>query len=260
MCENKYQVKKYEVDKIWAQKVQIVKNGKVVKSYKDNCEIVKLGEPIGPFFVMKDVAEATNVNISQVSKILNGEYRVSKGYEFYYQGKTKFELVVPNAGDYKAKNSVYIAPSMPFEEKMQENLEKIGFKNVKLIEENKYNSKFELDCNNVNCNNKAIRSYRDLAYYERMALCECCTSILKSVVTPKKYGEKTLQDVRPDLSKYYKSKNNNGKSFDQISSGTATKIVLQCTECDETYHAIAHNLAQNARGKMPSVRFNCNHN
>lgn len=167
-----------ELPMIYAQKM---------KNLKDNLtrpEWVEDGEPIGPFLTGIEASEYFGLNYASAGNSINSN-RVYKNYKFFTNGTKKFVFKVPNnRGAKENKLLLRATRDNPHdEESILYNMEVCGFENVSIIKFDGVKSIMQVDCCNVECDEKVNkRNYNHLTQTTQYLppRCEKCKSLYKA--------------------------------------------------------------------------------
>lgn len=171
-----YKIEKYNVPLIWAQKI----SGRV--NSKDG--VIKIGEPIGPFFTCRETGQALNLKFpDHVSAYLNKE-KSGENYLFYTFGEKEMIFKIPNV-KYAKENGLLIqtTPTQKVtSEIIQHNMNICGFENVEILEFNKRKSVVKTKCCTVDCGGITEKPYYTFISKEQVPRCKHCSSIFISLI------------------------------------------------------------------------------
>lgn len=242
-----FTIETYEISQIFAQQVEFYLKGIKTDRYSKHCQVVNVDEPIGPFAFARNLSKITGIEPPVISKALSGKAKYGNNFRFYYEGSQKVELKTPNIEAVKAE---MITTRRFTAENILYNLNVFGFENVEIKEFNRTNTIFTAKCMNQLCSRKIERKYSAAVSGKDKGCCKVCENVVKTAKKPKKYGEKSLFDLRPEMLQYYKAELNDGKQASEFTSGSTLKVVLQCDNCGDSVKIAPHNYTLQSNGKF----------
>ncbi|ENJ6135025.1 hypothetical protein AB1Z82_001120 [Bacillus cereus] len=169
--------KTFDVPLIWAQKIEYYRNGELVKRYSKNCEVVKIGEPVGPFLTGAEAGRAVGISKLTSIPVSYEKSLILNGFDFYSDGKQEVTFHMPNVRYAKENNLLQQAKPMTVEV-MMDNMKLCGFNVVSHDEYYGAHTKFTTKCCNVDCDNTTKKQYNTFVSEERLPLCSSCSALI----------------------------------------------------------------------------------
>ncbi|OTW70614.1 hypothetical protein BK727_13125 [Bacillus thuringiensis serovar roskildiensis] len=181
----KYIIEKIELPLIYAQKMKNVKS-------LNRPEWIEDGEVIGPFFTSVEASKHFGLNYAAAGNSINSG-KVYNGYKFFTNGTKEITFKEPNVMGAKQEKMLLRATNKnPHdEESLLYNMEVCGFENISIVKFNGVKSIMQVDCCNVECDEKVInRNYNQLVQNTTLMVprCDKCKKMYKAYTNgrPKK--------------------------------------------------------------------------